>query len=158
LRNQGVSKILDDGNLEGGIYDLSLAEKIGPLDVHANTYREWARLYILGNSFYGAYPETAAQYFGQLAASAPNLQDASGETAFFRYWMSLIHIADFLAAKDEFCNAKYQYQSAFEIYSTDRIAVTAHFIEAKCIPTLTPSPIPSQTASPTPTKKPKRSK
>jgi outer membrane protein assembly factor BamD (BamD/ComL family) len=36
LRQRGVDKIWRQGNLEGGIYDLTLAARFGPLDVQAN--------------------------------------------------------------------------------------------------------------------------
>ncbi len=59
LRNRGIEKILS-GQLESGIYDFTLAEQFGPLDGETENYRNWARLYLLGNAFWGAYPEQAA--------------------------------------------------------------------------------------------------
>ena len=60
-------------DLEGGIYDLAIAAKFGPLDTEANSAREWARLYIVGLSFWEVHPEQAVFYFGQVASSAPYL-------------------------------------------------------------------------------------
>jgi hypothetical protein len=50
----------------GRIYDLALAERFGPLDSDALSYRELACMY--GSSFWEAYPEQAVYYFGQVAA------------------------------------------------------------------------------------------
>jgi hypothetical protein len=52
LRNRGVVKIIDLGDLEGGLYDFTLAEQYGPLDALATNYQEWARIYLIGNSFW----------------------------------------------------------------------------------------------------------
>ncbi|HEX9028807.1 MAG TPA: hypothetical protein VF823_06510, partial [Anaerolineales bacterium] len=41
LRNRGVDKI-KSSDLEGGTYDLALAERFGPLDVEASNWRSWA--------------------------------------------------------------------------------------------------------------------
>ena len=68
LRTRGLEKIRDLGSLEGGIYDLSLAEKFGPLDTNAQNYRYLARLYMIGLGFWEVFPQQAIYYFGQLAA------------------------------------------------------------------------------------------
>ncbi len=54
LRYRGVDKILHLANLEGGLYDLALAEQFGPLDVDALGYRALGapvpeRLHLLGD-------------------------------------------------------------------------------------------------------------
>jgi tetratricopeptide (TPR) repeat protein len=51
LRNYGYDLITKEGNLEGGIYHLTLAERFGPLDNTAIGLREGARMYITGASF-----------------------------------------------------------------------------------------------------------
>jgi len=66
LRNRGVDKIKKESNLEGGIYDLALAERFGPLDSEAENYRNLARIYMIGSSFWEAYPEQAVYYFRQV--------------------------------------------------------------------------------------------
>ena len=45
LRSRGLEKIINQGNLGGGSYDLALAERFGPLDVDANTARVGAIIY-----------------------------------------------------------------------------------------------------------------
>jgi len=50
LRYRGVDKIWQSGDLGGGLYDLSLAERFGVLDVQAASAREFARLLLQTSS------------------------------------------------------------------------------------------------------------
>lgn len=150
LRNRGVNKILFLGQLESGIYDFALAEQFGPLDYAANNYREWARLYLRGNSFWVAYPEIAVQYYSQVAAAAPNLKDESGFTAFYRYWASLRHIADKFANNSSWCEASEQYQVALNANKSNSLEITATYAYSQCI-ALTPTVSPTYTTTISPT-------
>jgi len=162
LRNRGVEKILYLGQLESGIYDFALAEQFGPLDNAANNYREWARLYLRGNSFWVAYPEIAIQYYSQVAGAAPNLKDESGFTAFYRYWASLRHIADQFANSSSWCEASDQYQVALNANKSNSLIITATYAFSQCS-TLTPTITPTLTNtipvvnSPSPTPSPQTS-
>ena len=148
-RYRGVSKINEQGILEGGIYDLALAERFGPLDAEANSLRDLARLYMIGSGFWEVYPEQAAFYFGQVAAAAPHLRDASGWTAFERYRMSLVHMADRLARQGDWCSAQAQYEVALAVCLDQSIQATASYAALKCSPpTDTPLP-PSETPTAT---------
>ena len=115
LQSRGVDKIRKASNLEGGIYDLSLAEKFGPLDATAQGWRNLARIYLIGSSFWEVYPEQAVYFFGQVAAGAPFLRDASGWTALERYRASLIHYGNQLATQGQWCAAQEQYALALAI-------------------------------------------
>jgi hypothetical protein len=64
LRYRGVQKIIYEGNLEGGMYDLSLTESFGPLDHEANGFRNWARMYVSGASFWEIDWERVLSFFG----------------------------------------------------------------------------------------------
>jgi type II secretory pathway pseudopilin PulG len=110
LRQRGVNKITNQGNLEGGAYDLALAERFAPLDVQASSWRQLARLYLFGSSFWEVIPEQAVYYFSQVAAAAPGLRDASGLTAAERYRLALVQYGDQLAGKGEWCAAQEQYE------------------------------------------------
>ncbi len=99
LRNRGLQKIREEANLEGGMYDLSLAERFSPLDAEAENWRNLARLYVIGSGYWEVYPEQAVFYFSQVASAAPGLRDASGWTASGRYWASLVQYGDWLAAQ-----------------------------------------------------------
>ncbi len=76
FRNRGIV-FIGEGNLEGGIYDLNRAEKIGPLDIEADNYREWAVWYIIGQSFWDIDWVQAVNYFQLLGNQVPNLHDAN---------------------------------------------------------------------------------
>lgn len=150
LRNRGVEKIRS-GELEGGIYDFSLAEKFGPLDNEANNYRGWARLYLLGNAFWGAYPEQAAYYYGQLVGVGVDIRDASGVSAFYRYWASLAQMGDFSAEEGEWCLASEQYQVALNSAAWDSLFPTATHAYNQCAaltPSVTPTPTYTVTIDP----------
>jgi tetratricopeptide (TPR) repeat protein len=103
LRNRGVDQIMGQGayaqttNLEGGIYDLTLAERFGPLDGYADGLRSFARLYITGASFWDVDWSQAINYFRQVAQFAPNLRDASNYTATQRLRDALLKYGDQLA-------------------------------------------------------------
>lgn len=154
LRSRGVIKILDESNLEGGIYDLTLAERFGPLDAEANQAREFARMYLIGSGFWEAYPERAVYWFGQVASAAPYLRDASGWTARERYRAALIQYGDFLLNSEKPCEAEEQYELALGIRDDGQLG--AKLVEAShaCeppTPTATLTLLPSETPTFTPT-------
>jgi tetratricopeptide (TPR) repeat protein len=111
LRNHGYDLITKEGNLEGGIYHLTLAERFGPLDNTANGLREGARIYITGASFWELNWEEAVNYFAQVGAGWPSLWDGT-MTASQRYYFALMRFGDELFAKQDFCGAYEQYQAA----------------------------------------------
>ncbi|MEP6895676.1 MAG: hypothetical protein ABI986_08725, partial [Chloroflexota bacterium] len=76
LRNYGYDLITQKGNLEGGIYQLTLAERFGPLDRDANGIRDGARVYIIGASFWELNWQQALFYFDQ-ARNWGNLWDGT---------------------------------------------------------------------------------
>ncbi len=113
LRQRGIQKI-SLGNLEGGIYDLALAESFGILDAEADSYRSWARLYITGASFWEVDWAQAVNYFEQLSAMTPNLHDGTGYNAAQRYVDALINYADFLELEGLYCDAVWVWDKAFQ--------------------------------------------
>lgn len=149
LRHRGVDKIRNQSNLEGGIFDLALAEKFAPLDAEANNWRNLARLYMIGLGFWEVYPEQAVYYFQQVASASPYLLDSSGWTARERYRAVLIQYADQFMASEEWCEAEEYYLLALSIRSEISIEERRSFVSIKCSPpTATPAPI---TETPTPT-------
>jgi hypothetical protein len=104
LRNRGVEQILGSAtykttNLEGGIYDLTLAERFGPLDGYAAGLRSFAREYIVASSFWDVNWSQAVNLFRQVYQNTPNLRDASNYTAGMRLHDALLAYGDQLAAK-----------------------------------------------------------
>ncbi len=75
LRFRGVDKILHTANLEGGLYDLALAERFGPLDVDALGYRNWARMYLNGSSYWEIDWLKVMNYFEQIYPYFPNMRE-----------------------------------------------------------------------------------
>ena len=173
LRNRGVHKISLQADLEGGTYDLSLAEAFGPLDGEARNWRDWAILYIRGASFWDVDWEQAVYYFAQLAQIAPNMMDASRLTAVERYRLALVGLGNWLALQERWCEAQEYYELALSFQSNPEVEPTASYVVEQCAnpsppegsgigevtltPTLTPTlpggevtltPQPSETSTP----------
>jgi hypothetical protein len=146
LRHRGLKKIREEANLEGGMYDLSLAESFGPLDATAENWRNLARIYVIGLGFWEVHPELAVYYFGQVSAAAPGLRDASGWTASGRYWASLVQYGDLLASREDWCAAQEQYDAALARTSDAELAEKAANAQLKCSP---PTNTPRPSATPT---------
>jgi len=108
LRQRGVDKI-SQGNLESGIYDLSLAERFGILDTEADSWRTWAQYYIRGASFWEVDWGQAIYYFEQVAPMFPNMHDGSFWTASQRYKEALVQYATLLEIQEEWCLAEEQF-------------------------------------------------
>ena len=108
LRNLGVD-LIKAGNLEGGIYELTLAERFGPLDNIAHVLHDNARFYITAASFWELDWKLAAEYFYQLNGSG--IWDGT-MTANERYRIAAMSYGDELFAEENFCEAYEQYQAA----------------------------------------------
>src|SRR5574340_50539 len=117
LRYLGVQKILNEGELEVGMYDLTLAERFAPLDVEANNYRDWARQYIAAASFWKIDWPRVIEYFAQIYPALPNLRDSSGMTATERYREALVGYGDQLMMETKYCEAQTQYEAALQFSS-----------------------------------------
>jgi tetratricopeptide (TPR) repeat protein len=128
----GIDKIMNQGDLEGGVYDLALVERFAPLDSQAQIYQEWARLYQIGVSFWGVLPEKSVEYFSQLASAAPYLRDLSGIYASDRYRMALLQYGDRLAQMGEWCLAVEQYNLAQSLRDDQAVQPTVTFADDQC--------------------------
>lgn len=150
LRNRGIEKISQQHDLEGGNYDLTLAERFGPLDVEANNWREWADLYIRGASFWNVDWGQAVYYFSQLADAVPNLSDSSGWTASSRYMDALLGYGDWFAGQGMWCDAQTQYDTYMSLLADPLVEPTAVYTSDKCTQSSAPPPPPAITETPTP--------
>jgi tetratricopeptide (TPR) repeat protein len=151
LRNRGIDKIAQLHDLEGGNYDLTLAERFGPLDTEARNWRDWADLYIRGASFWDVDWGQAVYYFSQLANAAPNLSDLSGWTASSRYMDALLGYGDWYAAKEQWCDAQVQYDTYMSLLASSQVEPTAVYAADKCTQQNNPPPveiIPTETPTP----------
>ncbi len=149
LRNLGVNMIQQQGNLEGGIYELTLAERFAPIDSTAAALREGARAYIQASSFFGVDWKDSVAYFQQVASGWPALWDGT-MTSNQRYHESLQRYGDQLWAQKDACGAYEQYQTAMAISALDQTATkNANQANQVCYPaTATPTLEPT-TAVPT---------
>lgn len=143
LRFRGIQKIVQEGNLEGGMYDLSQAERYGPVDSQADQYRAWARYYLTGSSFWEVDWPKAIDYFYQVYSALPNLRDGSGWTAMERYRKASIAYGDQLYAAGEYCMARDQYRNALSLGGDQVLAPTATAVQLLCEPP-TPTPAPTE--------------
>lgn len=143
LRNYGVDMILQQGNLEGGIYQLTLAERFCPgcLDRQASGLRDGARAYINASSAYGTDWRQSVNLFAPVASGWPSLWDGT-MTAAQRYWFSLMRFGDQLYAQKSYCDAYQQYETALSIAQLDQDAAkNASRAYTECYPpTETPTP------------------
>ncbi len=147
LRFLGIQKI-NSGDLEGGIYALTLAERFGPLDNFTAGLRTWSRYYLNGASFWGVDWAKVISYFTDVAAAMPNMRDSSGMTASERYRKALAKYADQLV-KDDPCKAAKYYAQSLAVGNDPTLVPTATKAQERCQPpTATPRPT---TKTPTPT-------
>ena len=102
LRNYGYDLITKQGNLEGGIYQLTLAEHFGQLDRDSNGLREGARYYLIGASFWELDWGQAVSYFEQVYGGWSGLWDGT-MTVSQRYQIASMRYGDELVAEGEFC-------------------------------------------------------
>jgi hypothetical protein len=118
LRNYGVA-LVGQGNLEGGIYQLTLAERFGPLDNTAHILRDNARFYLNAASYWELDWKKAAEAFAQLNGSG--LSDGT-MNATERYYYAAMRYGDKLFADGNYCDAYEQYKDAQTIGNLDGVA------------------------------------
>jgi tetratricopeptide (TPR) repeat protein len=148
LRNRGMDKLFA-GKLEQGIYDLSLAERFGPLDAQAQSWRGSAAFFIFANSYFGLDWKLATDNFGQICQA--NIWGACT-----KYGLAALEYAALLAADNQPCEAVFYYAEGFTYVAGDAAAPTATKVAHQCETATAPAPTPTITAtlpigSPTPT-------
>ncbi len=148
LRYRGIDKILHKANLEGGLYDLALAEQFGPLEVDALGYRNWARLYLSGASFWEIDWKRVVEAFEQIYPYFPNLRDSSGYTAIERDRIAAKSYGDQLMEKDDACGAFDYYKKSLDAVADSQLEARATQVYLICHPP-TATPMPTLTPEPT---------
>jgi len=161
LRNRGLDKILIEGNLEPGIYDLTLAEGFAPLDSSAEGVRNWTRMYLTGASYWDVDWAQVIYYFEQVYPQLPYLHDGTYMTTIERYRIALYKYGTQLANNGEVCEALEYFERSFEISPDPVVQPTAQWVAEECEeenkpereePKNTPTPVPTRvnpTAMPT---------
>jgi hypothetical protein len=148
LRNRGHALITNEGNLEGGIYYLTLAERFGPLDNTSVQLREGARMYITGASFWELDWKQAYDYFSQVGNGWPSMWDGT-MTGSQRLQYAAMRYGDTLFEQKSYCQAYDQYQIASGLGSLDDAATkNANQAFQQCYP---PTEIPPTAEIPTAT-------
>jgi tetratricopeptide (TPR) repeat protein len=142
LRNYGVN-LINSGNLEGGIYQITLAERFGPLDRDSNGLREGARVYLIGASFWELDWAQALFYFEQ-ARSWGNLWDGTMTSA-ERYRVASMRYGDELLAKGDACGAYAQYTNAQSVGALDDAAAKGLRDATELCYPATETPLPTET-------------
>jgi tetratricopeptide (TPR) repeat protein len=143
LRNRGLDKLFQ-GQLEEGIFDLYLAERFGPLDSQALSWRRSAEFFMFANSYFELDWPLATEYFGQIC-----LADIWGACA--RYAQSAREVGHLLLEEEAYCRAVLQYEQFF-IHLEDQVfAPTATKVAEACMTATAPTPTPTQTPTPTAT-------
>lgn len=151
LRNYGVNLIQQQGDLEGGIYQLTLAERFAPLDNTANGLREGARAYIQGASWFGINWGRTVDLFRQVASGWPSMWDGS-MNASKRFHIALMRYGDQLWQQGQACQATEQYEEARSIAELDETSFKfANQARQTCYP---PTEEPTETPEVPPTEPP----
>lgn len=131
LRNLGIQKI-QAGELEQGLFDLSSAEQIGPLDGEAEGVRSWAALYLSGASYWDVNWQRAIEIFQQIKEAYPYMMDSSGMTAIERYRVALYRYGDQIAAAGDYCTAYQYYLRSLAVAQDPNVQQTADLYKQNC--------------------------
>jgi len=148
LRNRGIQRIWA-GELEQGMYDLSVAAELGALDSQAAGAESWATTYLTGASYWDVNWPGAVEIFGQLYAQMPYFSDSTGMTVAERYRVALYRLGDMFAAQGDYCTASSYYRQSLAVGVNLDIQVTATaYAEACSNPVTTPEPPADVTPTP----------
>ena len=140
LRNRGMDKLFQ-GRLEEGIYDLSLAERFGPLDSQALSWRRSAEFFIFANSYYGLDWSKASEYLGQICVA--NIWGACT-----KYARAAREYGNELLDEEEYCLASANYEQFFTHLNDDKFAPTATKVAIVCMTATAPPPTQTPTMTP----------
>ena len=138
LRNRGMDHLFAT-RLEQGIFDLTLAERFGPLDSQAASWRQSAAFFIFANSYFGLDWILASEYFGQICQA--NIW--GGCT---KYGLSVKEYASELSEED-YCLSSYYFEQAFGYVNPGGAEPTATQVAILCATATAPTP--TLTATPT---------
>ena len=138
LRNRGMDHLFST-RLEQGIFDLTLAERFGPLDSQAASWRQSAAFFVFANSYFGLDWSLSSDYFGQVCQA--NIW--GGCT---KYGLSAKEYASELAEGD-YCLSSYYFEQAFAYINPGGVEPTATQVAILCATATAPTP--TLTSTPT---------
>jgi len=143
LRNRGMDKLFA-GDLEQGIYDLTLAQRFGPLDSQAVSWMRSAEFYIFANSYFGLDWALATENFAQMCQA--NIWGSC-----IKYGQAAREYAGLLAADGDPCAAQTYYEIGYSYVGPDTSEPTATHVANLCATATAPTPTSTVTATPTET-------
>lgn len=141
LRARGLEKIWS-GQHEQGIYDLALAERFGPLDGQATSWRSSAAFYLFANSYFGVVWQEAARYFSQICS-------AGGWDSCYKYSVAAMEYGKELMKANDPCAAAIQFVSSFETRGDSTVEDLARDAQEACLTATAVPPTPTLTLTPT---------
>lgn len=153
LRNVAMKRI-SSGHLEVGIYYLTLANQIGPIDNEAQGYMNNAVMYLNALEGYGVYWEQTVIAIQSLYDMGLYIIDVNGVTLAQRYAEALAGYGDYLQSQGEWCEAVKQYEASLGIMPLDSVNAIMDDARNKCAnPPATPTPTLAPGETPKPGKK-----
>lgn len=153
LRNLAIKRI-NSGHMEVGIYYLTMASKIGPIDTEALGYESRAMMFLNAASSYGVDWERAMLGFQTLYGMVPYMIDVNGVTVTQRYAESIAGYGDTLQAQSDWCGAMKQYELSLSIMSLESVNLIIEDARSYCAnPPATPTPTLEPGVTPTGGKK-----
>lgn len=144
LRNRGMI-LITQGLMEEGLYDLSLAERFGPLDRDAMFRKTLAQQYLLANSYFGLNWLKAAELFRTLCEQGATLDSCP------KFAEAAWKYGDLEWDAGNSCIASEFYTSAYQSDPNTTLEPTAEYAEDVCATETAPPPPPPATETPTPT-------
>jgi tetratricopeptide (TPR) repeat protein len=145
LRYRGIALIIQ-GLMEEGLYDLSLAERFGPLDRDADIRRSTAQQYLLANSYIGLDWIKAAELFKPLC-----YQRVTNDSC-IKYAEAAWIYGEYLWNSNEFCAAHVQFAESMLAWPNEVLAPEATEAAIVCATLSAPPPTkvkPTATETPT---------
>jgi tetratricopeptide (TPR) repeat protein len=134
LRNYGIQQI-NNGYLENGVYNITLAEALGPVDTYADSMRVAARAYLSGAGFWEINWNKALEYYSNAAMTYPNLYDrATMMTANQRYAQASFEVANLYIISEDYCGAIPYFNQGLPIAGTESMQMTATAVYLECYP------------------------
>lgn len=123
-RNRGMAKIFAK-ELEAGIYDLTMASRVGTLDNQAQSWMRSAAFYQYANSFIDLDWREATVNFSDLCAAA--IWDSC-----FKYAKAAKELGHQLAKEEDYCAAVEQYSASLDTRRDDQLEPTADWADEAC--------------------------
>jgi tetratricopeptide (TPR) repeat protein len=138
LRNRGMEQI-SLGLMEEGLYDLSLAERFGPLDRDAMFRKTLAEQYLLANSYIGLNWYQAANLFYTLCVQGATTDSCP------KYAESAWEYGDLLWIAEDPCGAQEYYEGSLGAVPNSTLEPTATEAAKACQKATAPPPAPPTT-------------